>query len=442
MYTFKVQMCSREDNHDWARCPYAHEKEKARRRDPRKYKYASMPCPDTMQGRTCPRGDACTMTHSVQEYWLHPDRFKTQMCKNRSHCNRPLCFFAHRADELRFPEAGERVNSGASNLAADASLLSSEPCGSGAPLAPAPAAAAAAAAMATVSAAMLLSTQSTSQSGGCVLPILTEPAVVAPTATAVAAAAMNSAARAAALPGLLPVNFTDLSGDFMPQDLSPGPGALGGASAASAGMGMGGFAVPPAPAAAGLCRGVAPPTVLLPSAEPFSGLAFQALPAAAAEQPVPPMRAYLEQQHRAVAAQRSMLEQQRLALDLWLTHLQQQEAALSAGSAAAATAALSLPLSADEGPASPLCVAPRMPSNTSSVSQFNSGPFRMDLEPRGPMLTPITSMPISEAPAPHVPLAALAGALQLPLPDAWLPPASGAADPQLGFGVGGFGTQF
>ncbi|KAI8472944.1 MAG: hypothetical protein J3K34DRAFT_457542 [Monoraphidium minutum] len=105
MYRFKVELCARSDNHDWARCPFAHAKEKARRRDPTRYTYASQPCPDTMQGRPCPRGDACRNTHSVQEYWLHPERFRTQMCKNGATCTRPLCFFAHRAEELRFPEA-------------------------------------------------------------------------------------------------------------------------------------------------------------------------------------------------------------------------------------------------------------------------------------------------------------------------------------------------
>ncbi|GBF93652.1 hypothetical protein Rsub_06755 [Raphidocelis subcapitata] len=109
MWTYKVEVCARGDNHDWARCPYAHDKEKARRRDPRRYNYASLPCPDAMQGRACPRGDACPYTHCVQEYWLHPDRFKTQMCKNGARCNRPLCFFAHAAGELRFPDPSGNV---------------------------------------------------------------------------------------------------------------------------------------------------------------------------------------------------------------------------------------------------------------------------------------------------------------------------------------------
>lgn len=52
-----------------ARCPYAHEKERERRRDPRRFEYASLPCPDTAAGRTCPRGDGCGATHGLLEYW-------------------------------------------------------------------------------------------------------------------------------------------------------------------------------------------------------------------------------------------------------------------------------------------------------------------------------------------------------------------------------------
>ena len=121
MTTYKVQMCGRADNHDWARCPYAHEKEKARRRDPRRFAYASAPCPDAMPGGVCPRADACGYTHNVQEYWLHPSRFKTQMCKNGAQCTRPLCFFAHRAHELR-PAGG-----GAPSAASAAALAAADP---------------------------------------------------------------------------------------------------------------------------------------------------------------------------------------------------------------------------------------------------------------------------------------------------------------------------
>lgn len=104
MWCFKVEMCTREDNHDWSQCPWAHKNEKSRRRDPSSHKYSSIACPDTSQGAPCPRGNACLFTHNLYEYWLHPDRFRTQMCKLGPRCTRPLCFFAHRVDELRFPE--------------------------------------------------------------------------------------------------------------------------------------------------------------------------------------------------------------------------------------------------------------------------------------------------------------------------------------------------
>jgi hypothetical protein len=48
------------------------------------------------QGVSCGRGVDCPFAHSVYEYWLHPTRFRTQMCKKGNQCNRTLCFFAHR----------------------------------------------------------------------------------------------------------------------------------------------------------------------------------------------------------------------------------------------------------------------------------------------------------------------------------------------------------
>jgi hypothetical protein len=48
------------------------------------------------QGMSCGRGVDCPFAHSVYEYWLHPTRFRTQMCKKGNQCNRTLCFFAHR----------------------------------------------------------------------------------------------------------------------------------------------------------------------------------------------------------------------------------------------------------------------------------------------------------------------------------------------------------
>ncbi|KAF6253175.1 hypothetical protein COO60DRAFT_463560 [Scenedesmus sp. NREL 46B-D3] len=118
MYIFKVQPCPKRGAHDWSSCPYAHPKEKARRRDPRVYKYASTPCPESLKGMSCGRGVDCPFAHSVYEYWLHPTRFRTQMCKKGNQCNRTLCFFAHSACELRFPDTSDDLEAAAVDAAA------------------------------------------------------------------------------------------------------------------------------------------------------------------------------------------------------------------------------------------------------------------------------------------------------------------------------------
>lgn len=118
MYIFKVQPCPKRGAHDWSSCPYAHPKEKARRRDPRVYKYASTPCPESLKGVSCGRGVDCPYAHSVYEYWLHPSRFRTQMCKKGNQCNRTLCFFAHSASELRFPDTQDDLEAAAVDAAA------------------------------------------------------------------------------------------------------------------------------------------------------------------------------------------------------------------------------------------------------------------------------------------------------------------------------------
>ena len=56
-------------SHDWSSCSWAHPKEQARRRDPRRYHYLPVMCPHAKQGAfACPRGDACDMAHQVYEY--------------------------------------------------------------------------------------------------------------------------------------------------------------------------------------------------------------------------------------------------------------------------------------------------------------------------------------------------------------------------------------
>jgi hypothetical protein len=52
---------------------------------------------------TCAFGDHCPYAHNVFEYWLHPTRYRTQLCNDGSNCRRKICFFAHSLDELRVP---------------------------------------------------------------------------------------------------------------------------------------------------------------------------------------------------------------------------------------------------------------------------------------------------------------------------------------------------
>eukprot|EP00262_Sarcandra_glabra_P022137 TRINITY_DN9678_c2_g1_i1.p1 TRINITY_DN9678_c2_g1~~TRINITY_DN9678_c2_g1_i1.p1 ORF type:complete len:653 (+),score=73.17 TRINITY_DN9678_c2_g1_i1:382-2340(+) len=100
MFSFKVRPCSRAYSHDWTECPFVHPGENARRRDPRKFHYSCVPCPDFRKG-ACRRGDMCEYAHGVFECWLHPAQYRTRLCKDGIGCARRVCFFAHTSDELR-----------------------------------------------------------------------------------------------------------------------------------------------------------------------------------------------------------------------------------------------------------------------------------------------------------------------------------------------------
>mmetsp|Transcript_13531 Transcript_13531/g.49235 ORF Transcript_13531/g.49235 Transcript_13531/m.49235 type:complete len:541 (-) Transcript_13531:627-2249(-) len=106
MYDFKVRPCPKTRSHDWTMCPFAHPGEKARRRDPRRFAYSGVACPDFRKG-SCRKGDACEFAHGVFECWLHPSRYRTQLCKDGKACPRRVCFFAHAASELRDPPTGD-----------------------------------------------------------------------------------------------------------------------------------------------------------------------------------------------------------------------------------------------------------------------------------------------------------------------------------------------
>jgi hypothetical protein len=101
MYSFKVKPCSRAYSHDWTECPFVHPGENARRRDPRRFSYSCVPCPEFRKGGACRKGDNCEYAHGVFECWLHPAQYRTRLCKDEVGCARRICFFAHKPEELR-----------------------------------------------------------------------------------------------------------------------------------------------------------------------------------------------------------------------------------------------------------------------------------------------------------------------------------------------------
>ncbi|MCL7048667.1 hypothetical protein MKW94_005567 [Papaver nudicaule] len=119
MFSFKIRPCSRAYSHDWTECPFVHPGENARRRDPRKFHYSCVPCPDFRKG-ACRRGDLCEYAHGVFECWLHPAQYRTRLCKDGTSCSRRVCFFAHISEELRplYMSSGSVVPSPRSSAAA------------------------------------------------------------------------------------------------------------------------------------------------------------------------------------------------------------------------------------------------------------------------------------------------------------------------------------
>ncbi|XP_027357840.1 zinc finger CCCH domain-containing protein 30-like [Abrus precatorius] len=124
MFSFKVRPCSRAYSHDWTECPFVHPGENARRRDPRKFHYSCVPCPDFRKG-ACRRGDMCEYAHGVFECWLHPAQYRTRLCKDGTSCNRRVCFFAHTAEELRplYVSSGSAVLSPRSSAASAPNVM-------------------------------------------------------------------------------------------------------------------------------------------------------------------------------------------------------------------------------------------------------------------------------------------------------------------------------
>ena len=107
VWEMKIRNCPKSRPHDWTCCPFAHPGEKAKRRDPRLFSYCGTACADYRKFGSCTRGDSCMYAHGVFECWLHPSRYRTQLCTDGEACSRRVCFFAHRECELRKPVGGQ-----------------------------------------------------------------------------------------------------------------------------------------------------------------------------------------------------------------------------------------------------------------------------------------------------------------------------------------------
>ncbi|EIE22970.1 hypothetical protein COCSUDRAFT_15840, partial [Coccomyxa subellipsoidea C-169] len=112
----QVLPCCKRFVHDWSDCPFSHPGEKARRRDPKVHQYTGIACPDMKKTGSCPRGDRCPYAHNVFEYWLHPTRYRSQLCNDGPKCRRRVCFFAHTIDQLRVPSSKPISSSDAPDL--------------------------------------------------------------------------------------------------------------------------------------------------------------------------------------------------------------------------------------------------------------------------------------------------------------------------------------
>ncbi|XP_061905969.1 putative E3 ubiquitin-protein ligase UNKL isoform X1 [Entelurus aequoreus] len=98
-------------------CPHYHNS-RDRRRNPRKHKYRSTPCPNVKHGdewgepSKCDSGDTCQYCHSRTEQQFHPEIYKSTKCndmRQTGYCPRgPFCAFAH---VERIPPSEETMNS-------------------------------------------------------------------------------------------------------------------------------------------------------------------------------------------------------------------------------------------------------------------------------------------------------------------------------------------
>uniref|UniRef100_A0A3P9NQ39 Unk like zinc finger n=1 Tax=Poecilia reticulata TaxID=8081 RepID=A0A3P9NQ39_POERE len=98
-------------------CPHYHNS-RDRRRNPRKFKYRSTPCPNVKHGdewgepSKCDSADSCQYCHSRTEQQFHPEIYKSTKCNDKrqtGYCPRgPFCAFAH---VERIPSTEETMTS-------------------------------------------------------------------------------------------------------------------------------------------------------------------------------------------------------------------------------------------------------------------------------------------------------------------------------------------
>lgn len=104
---YKTEICKRPPRlcRQGYACPHFHNP-KDRRRNPKKFKYRSTPCPavkkvgeDWQDPTKCEKGDSCCMCHTRTEQQFHPDIYKSTKChdmQQTGYCPRgPFCAFAH-----------------------------------------------------------------------------------------------------------------------------------------------------------------------------------------------------------------------------------------------------------------------------------------------------------------------------------------------------------
>uniref|UniRef100_H2YS29 C3H1-type domain-containing protein n=1 Tax=Ciona savignyi TaxID=51511 RepID=H2YS29_CIOSA len=112
---YKTEVCKRPPRlcRQGYACPQYHNA-KDRRRNPKKFKYRSSPCPNVKQGddwkdpSCCEKGDSCLFCHTRTEQQFHPEIYKSTKCHDMTqtgYCPRgPFCAFAHVEQEIRVVE--------------------------------------------------------------------------------------------------------------------------------------------------------------------------------------------------------------------------------------------------------------------------------------------------------------------------------------------------